>query len=110
MAGYSTNVTSPTLSESYQEGLKSFRAFLLALSEEGCRVIQLEQVHLPDLLEECGRIKIWGDQTKADLPANARGSLDDTLRHDTELQHLALGIFTRLKGLLSQGKLRSPGT
>ncbi|KAF5122309.1 hypothetical protein E5D57_012786 [Metarhizium anisopliae] len=43
MAGYSANVTGPTLSESYREGLELFREFLLALSEDDCRVIHLEQ-------------------------------------------------------------------
>ncbi|EXU95731.1 hypothetical protein X797_011186 [Metarhizium robertsii] len=53
-------VTSPTLSELYREGVKAFRGFLQALSEDDCRVIHLEQVHLPDLLDEYGRIHIWG--------------------------------------------------
>lgn len=102
--------TSPTLSELYREGVKAFRGFLQALSEDNCRVIHLEQVHLPDLLDEYGRIHIWGCQTKADLPAYAPGSLDDTLRHDNELQDIVLGILMRLKELLSEGQLRLPGT
>ncbi|KAF2798222.1 hypothetical protein K505DRAFT_357751, partial [Melanomma pulvis-pyrius CBS 109.77] len=67
---------------------------------ENCCTIRLEQVHLPELLEEYGRTMIWGDQTKADLPAGARGSLDDTLRHDDELKHLVQAILMRLRALL----------
>ena len=83
--------------------MQAFREFLLALGEGDCRVIHLEQVHLPDILEEYGRARIWGDQTRAELPARARGSLDDTLRHDDELQQLVRGIFMRLEATLGEG-------
>jgi hypothetical protein len=104
MAGLSTYADAPSLSESYGECIQSFGRFLLALSKEDCCVIHLEQIHLPEILEEYGRVKIWGDQTKADLPARARGSLDDALRHDNELKQLIQALLTRLKVLLSQGK------
>ncbi|KAJ5184564.1 hypothetical protein N7472_009404 [Penicillium cf. griseofulvum] len=83
----------------------SFGEFILALSEKDCRVICLGQVHLAKILEEYGRTKVWGDQTKAELPARARGSLDDTLRHDVELKYLVQAILMRLRALLNQGKL-----
>ncbi|KAH0560048.1 hypothetical protein GP486_003435, partial [Trichoglossum hirsutum] len=104
MAGPSTFASAPTLSELYGECMQLFGGFLLALGEEDCRVICLEQVHLSEILEEYGRIKIWGDQTKADLPEKARGSLGDALRHDDELKHLVQAILTRLRALLGQGK------
>ncbi|OQE89740.1 hypothetical protein PENNAL_c0013G04005 [Penicillium nalgiovense] len=84
--GLSTRPCDPSFSELYLECIQSFGRFLLALSEEDCRVIHLEQVNLSEILEEYGRTKIWGDQAKADLPARARGSLDDTLRHNDELK------------------------
>ncbi|MBE3049595.1 hypothetical protein IMZ48_45295 [Candidatus Bathyarchaeota archaeon] len=77
---------------------------MLALSEENCRVVHLEQVNVPAILDEYGRAKIWGDQSKADLPARARGSLDDTLRHDDDLKQLVRGVFMRLSALLVQGE------
>ena len=76
---------------------------MLALGHEDCRVVRLEQVSFTALLEEYGRAKIWGDQTKADLPPRARGSLDDTLRHDGELEGVVHGILQRLKALLGEG-------
>ncbi|KGO45689.1 Tetratricopeptide-like helical [Penicillium expansum] len=102
-----TGVFSSSLSELYLECIQLFGEFLLALSEKDCRVICLEQVHLSKILEEYGRTKVWGDHTKANLPARARGSLDNTLRHDTELKHLVQAILMRLKALLSQGKSNS---
>ncbi|EAW17234.1 C2H2 type zinc finger domain protein [Aspergillus fischeri NRRL 181] len=110
MMGDSTRLSGPSLSESYLECIQLFGSFLLALSEEDCRAIRLEQVHLSDILEEYGRAKIWGDQVNAQLPARARGSLDDTLRHDNELKGLVQAILMRLRALLGQGKSHNSGT
>ncbi|PMD20206.1 hypothetical protein NA56DRAFT_705018 [Hyaloscypha hepaticicola] len=108
MAAFSTSTDTPSISELYGECIQSFGRFILALSEKDCCVIRLEQVYLPEILEEYGRTKIWGDQAKADLPARARGSLDDTLRHEDELKHLVQAILTRLSALLGQGKEYDP--
>ncbi|OQE34786.1 hypothetical protein PENCOP_c015G06953 [Penicillium coprophilum] len=82
MLALSTAVSGSSLSELYIECMQSFGEFLLALSDRESRVIRLGQVQLLEILEEYGRTKVWGNQTKAELPARARGSLDDTLRHD----------------------------
>lgn len=103
MATLSAQPTGRSISKSYAEYIQSFLGFVLALSEEDCRVLRLEQVELSQVLEEYGRTNVWGDQTKAALPARARGSLDDTIRHDTELS-LVQGIVTRLRLLLNHGK------
>ena len=104
MTSVSTRATGLSLSELYLECKVSFVNLVLALSEEKCKVIFLRQIDLPEILDQYGRTKIWGDQTKADLPATARGSLDDTLRHDNELRSLVQAILVRLRGLLGQGK------
>ncbi|KAK2877137.1 hypothetical protein FQN49_001381 [Arthroderma sp. PD_2] len=106
MASSSTDADDISLSPAYAECIQSFTRLILSLSEEHCRVIRLKQVHLPQLLEEYGRTKIWGDQTKAELPSTARGSLDDTLRHDTELRCLTkAGIMVTMARLLSDSTL-----
>lgn len=101
MMALSTGVSSSSLSELNLKCIQSFEEFILALSAKDCRVICLEQVHLSKILEEYGRTKVWGDQTKAELPARARGSLDDTLRHDVELKYLVQAILIRLRALLN---------
>ncbi|KAJ2990938.1 hypothetical protein NUW58_g2713 [Xylaria curta] len=93
---------SPTLAESYSECVNSFGKFVLALGEPDCDAICRDQVRFPQIYEEFGRIRIWGDQSKADLLASARGSLDDRLRQDSNLKLLVLGILQRLKLLLWQ--------
>ncbi|KAJ5173651.1 Tetratricopeptide-like helical [Penicillium coprophilum] len=104
MLALSTAVSGSSLSELYIECMQSFGEFLLALSNRECRVIRLGQVQLSEILEEYGRTKVWGNQTNAELPARARGSLDDTLRHDDELKDLVQAILMRLRVLLNQGK------
>ncbi|KAI0443545.1 hypothetical protein F4803DRAFT_307094 [Xylaria telfairii] len=95
----------PSLSELYFESIGSFAKFVLALSQPDCDAICRNEVHLPQIFEQYGRTKIWGDQSKADLPASARGSLDDTLRHDDDLKSLVRSILQRLKLLLQQAIL-----
>lgn len=82
----------------------SFGTLVIALSKDGCRVVHLEQVRPAQLFEEYGRLKIWGVQARADMPSQARGSLDDTLRRDDELRDLVQGILQRLDAVLGRGK------
>ena len=100
----SDNAAVRSISASYLCVIEAFAAFLVALSDRNCRAVCLEQVSLIKLSEEYGRVKVWGDQTRADLPERARGSLDDTLRHDAQLKKLVQDIIWRLEGLLKQGK------
>lgn len=92
-----------SLFDSYQACFQSFGKFVLALRDSRCRIIHLEQVQLDDVLQEYGRIRIWGSQTQAELPPRARGSLDDTLRQDEKLKYLTKSILMRLARLLDQG-------
>lgn len=48
------------------------------------------------MLEEYGRFRIWAQQTGAALPAEARGSLDGTLRNNSQLRGVVLDILSRL--------------
>lgn len=107
MADLSADANAQSLSEMYEECIRSFKGFLRALNEEGCYVIRSEEVHLPEILEEFGRTKIWGNQAKSNLPAKARGSLDDMLWNDDELKQLTRHILKRLRTLLDQGKYDS---
>ncbi|KAM7210735.1 C2H2 type zinc finger domain protein [Rhypophila decipiens] len=102
MSALASTVATPALAESFMDCVQLFARFLLALGEHKCRAICLGQVDVQKVLDEYGRFKIWGEQSKADLPARARGSLDDTLRHDDELKQVVRDIFMRLNVLLSQ--------
>lgn len=104
MEGVPNEAATLSLSKSFDECIRLFLNFRLALSNEDCRVVRLGQVDLTEVSDQYGRAKIWGDQMRTDLPERARGSLDDTLRHDGDLKGLVKNIFMRLGGLLRQGK------
>ncbi|KAK0711815.1 hypothetical protein B0H67DRAFT_669412 [Lasiosphaeris hirsuta] len=91
-----------TVSELFLQCIDSFSAVLVALSARDCLAIRLGQVSNESFLEQFNKLRVWGDQTSATLPAQARGSLDDTLRHDSELKDVVLGILLRLKTLLDR--------
>jgi hypothetical protein len=93
-----------SLSKAFADCLTSYKKLLFALNAEDCGVVRLEQVNVTRILEEFGRVKIWGDQSRANLPPRARGSLDDTLRKDSELQDTVGGILSRLRWCLDQGR------
>jgi hypothetical protein len=88
---------------SFECSVQNFSTFLLLLHREDCQATRLQHVNFTSILEEFGRLKIWGDQTKADYPPRARGSLDDTLRHDSELKELVKGILSRVRVLIREG-------
>ena len=81
-----------------------FGKLILALEEENCHVIHLKQVRLSDIKEQYRDATILGKTTGAELPAQARGSIDDRLRGDDELQLKARRNFTSLEELLCEGQ------
>src|SRR6266576_222826 len=104
MAGASSASSKESLSTVFSDCLTYYRQLLLALNAENCRVVQLEQVDVSRIQDEFGRVKIWGDQTKATLLPRARGSLDDTLRNNSDLKDTVLGVLKRLSWCLGQGR------
>lgn len=93
-----------SISSTYTQCIHAFGIFVQAIREPDCLVRCRGIIHITDIVDEYGRVRIWGDQAKACLPANARGSLDDTLRHDTELKGQVQEILLRLIAILERGK------
>ncbi|KAJ5716894.1 hypothetical protein N7488_002540 [Penicillium malachiteum] len=93
-----------SLSSAYRHSIQLYGKFLLALDrkDHDFTAISLNQTDVAQVIEGYGRAKIWGNQTKVDLPERARGSLDDILRYDDELKNLVRGILIRLGALLDQ--------
>jgi hypothetical protein len=104
MAETSSASSEESLSKIFADCLIFYKKLLFALNAENCRVVRLEQVDVTRILDEFGRVKIWGDQTKATFQPRARGSLDDTLRNDSGLQGTVGGILSRLRWCLDQGR------
>ncbi|KAK0710658.1 WD40-repeat-containing domain protein [Lasiosphaeris hirsuta] len=85
-----------SLFQLFQECLDSYSQLCLALGEESCEVVKLQYVNLEKARGEFGRLRLWGSQSKATLPAQARGSLDDTLRHNPTLRDRVADMFQLL--------------
>lgn len=92
------------ISTSYTECLERYRQFLTLLGRESCRVVRLGQVDVTKTLEEYGRLRTWGEETRAALPAGARGSLDGTLRHDDVLKDVAIRTLNKIERQVRAGK------
>lgn len=93
----------PSIAELYDRCIESFRVLLVILGAESCRAVQLGYIDTTQVGDEYGRFRIWGEQSRANLPEKARGSLDDTLRRDEEVKDIVTSTLLRLEAVLSQG-------
>jgi len=75
---------------------------LLALLRRGLN--KGDDANLASALNIYGRLRIWGEETRAILPSSSRGSLDDTLRKDPKLKGIATRTLQRLKRKLELGR------
>jgi hypothetical protein len=87
----------------FQRCRKLFQKLILALSHPICPVVVSGEVNVQKVLDEYGRFKIWGEESRASqLPISA-GSLDDTLRHNGELCGNVRDILIQLTSQLEHG-------
>jgi hypothetical protein len=75
---------------------------LLALLQRG--PAKSDDTDLTRALDVYGRLRIWGEETRAILPSSSRGSLDDALRKDHKLKGIATRTLHRLKRKLELGR------
>ncbi|KAL3465442.1 hypothetical protein BJX64DRAFT_252417 [Aspergillus heterothallicus] len=89
----------------YSETVASLRKLLLALAAADCRAVALGQVEVSEVQDALGRLQVWGDQSRANLPENARGSLDDLLRGNETLQTVTSGILSQTQEAAALGMI-----
>jgi len=92
-----------SLSQLFQKCLQLYSLLYRALEEDDCEPVKLEHVDLEKARGEFGRLRLWGIQSKAALPAQARGSLDDTLRRDQAITDKVADMFRLLMDELDLG-------
>jgi hypothetical protein len=78
---------------------------LLALLQQG--LDKGDDANLASALNIYGRLRIWGEETRAILPSSSRGSLDDALRKDPKLKGIATRTLQRLKRKLELGRWKA---
>ncbi|KAM0346235.1 hypothetical protein ACHAPU_005661 [Fusarium lateritium] len=91
-----------SLADLFQHCVDTYSRLLLALADESYQVATSSQVNAEKALNEYGRLKVWGEQSRATLPDPARGSLGDTLRHDETLKNNVAEIFLLLSRQLER--------
>ncbi|ORY08199.1 hypothetical protein BCR34DRAFT_590047 [Clohesyomyces aquaticus] len=80
------NSSDESISGHYEQCLTLFRKLLAALN---------------DKTKGYGRLRTWGEETRAALPKDSRGSLDDTLRGEASLKETSCRILARLNQQLT---------
>ncbi|KAF2877446.1 hypothetical protein BDV95DRAFT_147432 [Massariosphaeria phaeospora] len=90
-------LSTPDVFTSYDECLASYRQFLKILNLGTWRAVKLKEVEISKALEGYGRLRTWGEETRASLPATLRGSLDHTLRKNEALKNTAVRIVEKLR-------------
>jgi hypothetical protein len=99
-----TDNADTNISRSYIECLDQYRSLLTLIGHESSRAVKLRESELTNALEEYGRLRTWGEETRAALPSNARGSLDDTLRKEVDLKNVVTRTLARLQRQVQVGK------
>lgn len=99
----SSETSQPNISPVFLECLQLHK-ILLALLQEG--PARSDDADLEEALNVYGRLRIWGEETRAILSPSSRGSLDDSLRKDLKLKSVATRILQRLKRKVELGRWR----
>lgn len=79
---------------------------MLALQRKTLQPTHLTTSLVPELKDEFSRLRIWGEQTYAVLPQNARRSLDEQIREDEETKQIVIRSLQRLNNHIGKGEAR----
>src|ERR1700753_1176892 len=88
------------ISQCFLECLNLYRKLLTLMSQKSFQIIKLKEVDVTKALEEYGRLRTWGEESRAIISANSRGSLDDVLRKDKELKDAVIIKLEKIKRLI----------
>jgi hypothetical protein len=84
----------------YTEGLASFRCLLQIVGS--AKNINVTYAVKP--LDEYGRFVNWGEQTRAYLPSQSRGSLDEHIREHPKIEQVVESTLQQLIECLDSGE------
>ena len=96
--------TDTLLSSWYNADLSLFKHLLFALGHDTCQVVVRGQLARSDMLDQIGRLQVWGHQSGAARHPSNRGSLDHILRRETELHDVVRDILELLWDSLERGQ------
>jgi hypothetical protein len=107
--GTATNISLDTgsISHLFESSMRGYGALLVALQMENLHSTLRASSLIPEVKDEFSRLRIWGEQTYAVLPQNARRSLDEQLREDEDTKRIVTGSLRRLNNQIARGWVRS---
>ncbi|THY03991.1 hypothetical protein D6D01_10155, partial [Aureobasidium pullulans] len=85
-----------SISTLYQDALKNYGNIVLNFEEHASSLAPTLPDHSVGIKDEYGRLRIWGEQTRAVLPEKARYSLDEQLRENEQTRDIILRTLRRL--------------
>lgn len=88
----------------FESSIRRYGTLLLHVQREASQSTRLTTSTVPELKDEFSRLRIWGEQTYAVLPRNARRSLDEQLREDKETREIVTRTLRRLDSHIGRGR------
>ncbi|TIA29191.1 hypothetical protein D6C79_10014 [Aureobasidium pullulans] len=85
-----------SISTLYRDALQKYGKLVLDFEEHASPLAPTLQAHSVGIKDEYGRLRIWGEQTRAVLPEKARHSLDEQLRENEQTGNMILRTLRRL--------------
>jgi hypothetical protein len=73
-------------------------------------VLNVDKDIISACLDVLARLRVWGDESKAELPAVSRGSLDDVLKNESRMRGVVLRNLFRVQKNIAkcESELQNP--
>lgn len=85
--------------------LRRYQSFLRNMEKEELRPTHSTSSVIAKIKDEFSRLRVWGEQTCAILPQNARRSLDQQLRGNVDAKQIVIRSLRRLDNHLERGQI-----
>lgn len=75
------------------------------LAGDKSEVLNVDKDIISACLDVLARLRVWGDESKAELPAVTRGSLDDVLKNESRMRGIVLRNLSRVQKTIAKCEL-----
>ena len=98
--GEALQTREPSVATVFSQCIEIYRQALSTIGKSSNIPSRIHQIRSMRALDEYGRLRMWGEQTKAVLQPDTRGSLDNALRKDEQLRGSIISMLTLLQAQL----------
>jgi hypothetical protein len=92
-----SSTTQDNIDQAYTQCLNNLKDLIVQLTHESNDNFHRDERDLPRALEAYGRLRTWGEDSRAALPAGSRGSLDHSLRQDDKMRNTFVKILAKIQ-------------